>query len=335
MLNRLTLVFVAVAFSVSALAQIPKPDRVKKSAPVPAATPVPVAKPIGQAAPQAAPAPTQENGQSVSQAVKAEGFDSEYFHQPSEQEFEILLAAQFGFGSNYRLKNGTKDLNRTFEGVAPLGLSLRYGITNSIAAGLDLSYFSLRVKGPGTTDFRVDGLSEPALVFAGLIDAEFLNVSYGARVGIPLEKGRVSDNGKERNASNGELSFTPNVGVEAHLGMFVFGSQLLYQIRGERKQEQLGVESKTTGGNNLNFTAFGEVLLFGAHFGVSATQSWVSETEDSGVKFSGYNQSSARTYASYPVGPVDLLAALNLIFFDSSYEKFNSSFAIVGARLNF
>lgn len=192
---------------------------------------------------------------------------TEYMYQTPGDTF--MVQPQIGLGGiavKYNDTNtGYKNLKAT-SAALPVGVAGEYGINQMLAIGLELIYSSNKTTFdcdsplPCPKDKKASGLHDPAINIKLRNQIGAGTLRYGLRAAIALEKSKIDSDGNS-NAASGGSSVTPFVGYELPLGPGFIGAQASYDLyKGDRKTKTDGVtnETKTTGGETLEVSAFYE-----------------------------------------------------------------------------
>jgi hypothetical protein len=322
MFVRLILAASVLTFTVSAHAQIPRVP-VKKAAPT--ATPTPAPSPAAAATPAPAAAPklgeeedhatALEPDTAASKAPSGLVFDSIRFYQPGLGESAVTTGITVPVSSS--IQRESKFLESKITGINPFFINYAVAISDKMAIGAELDYYAQQsADAIGTSKFS--GLSEPLIYFHGLIPQNRFKIRYGAVVTLPIEEGKISDDQNSESATASEFSITPKVGTEMKLGSGICGSELTYDLRGERTYDYRGTKNSFKGGNILTATLFHEWFLSESRLGLSLSQIWVEQSEKtapvSRPAGTAFERTSARVYGSMPLGRADLLPGLTWDF---------------------
>jgi hypothetical protein len=192
---------------------------------------------------------------------------SEYMYQSGAGQFNVTPAVLFNaVAVKYNENNtGIKDFTGKLTSI-PVSVGGEYGISQMLAIGLNLSYYSSNssfscdssvTNCPSSTHSR--GLQDPSIDLKLRNSVGVGTLRYGVDFGFSLEKAK-SDKDGNSNAASGGMTYSPFVGYELPLGPGFLGARATYSIFGDRKlkDDNNTDDTTVTGGNSLDVTAFYE-----------------------------------------------------------------------------
>lgn len=222
---------------------------------------------------------------------------SEYFHQADPGKFELNA----GFGREpEQTAWTTQDANgvqstttpqSAASNVTPISLGGEYGLSPSLALGLDLIYgtgvsgqpicYTASVCPPQSAS----GLFNPNLYLKGRYGSDHWALIYGAHLDLGIQKANAA--GSSYSYSTGGTTVTPYVGFQSTIGASSLGVRVQYDVykssQGENVTDSTGapVTGNRTGGQRVSADVFYEADLGSYTLGGSAFALFSPETTTS------------------------------------------------------